>query len=113
VASALYLSFPQLQAGERKLLVDALIAQVEIGKNKRVTGVLRPPFCSFGYLSARVAPRGIEPIHRFRIFLEHTPAGYDELTPSGELIAYANPTAEKYFVVGHSQLTLYVGSNPG
>jgi hypothetical protein len=29
-------SFPQLQTGERKLLVDALIERVEVGQNKRV-----------------------------------------------------------------------------
>ena len=54
-------SFPQLQAGERKLLVDALIEGVEVGANKRVVAALRPPSC-FGYLSPMLAPRGIEPL---------------------------------------------------
>ncbi len=55
-------NFPQLQAGERKLLVDALIERVEIGQNKRVIAALRPPLPSFGYLSPVLAPRGIEPL---------------------------------------------------
>ncbi len=54
-------SFPQLQPGERKLLVDALIERVEIGPNKRVVAALRPPSC-FGYFSPSLAPRGIEPL---------------------------------------------------
>ena len=55
-------NFPQLQAGERKLLVDALIERVEIGQNKRVVASLRPPLASFGYFSPSLAPRGIEPL---------------------------------------------------
>ena len=43
-------NFPQLQAGERKLLINSLIERVKIGKNKRVTATLRPPFAS-GVLS--------------------------------------------------------------
>jgi hypothetical protein len=57
-------TFPQLQAGERKLLVDALIARVEVAQNKRVTALLQPPLASFGYLSPSLAPRGIEPLRR-------------------------------------------------
>jgi site-specific DNA recombinase len=53
-------NFPQLQAGERKLLVDALIERAEIGKNKKVVASLRPPLVCFGYLSPSLAPRGIE-----------------------------------------------------
>jgi hypothetical protein len=50
-------SFPQRQAGEGKLLVDALIERVEIGQNSRVVAVLRPPLLSFGYLSPSLAPK--------------------------------------------------------
>ena len=46
-------NFPELQAGERKLLVDALIDRTDIGQNKRVTLIMRSPFCSFGYFSPR------------------------------------------------------------
>ena len=56
-------TFLQLQAGERKLLVDALIRSVEIGANKRVILCLRSPF-AFGYLSPMLASRGIEPVRR-------------------------------------------------
>jgi len=99
-------SFPSLEDGEKKLLIDSLVEAVEIRKNKRVTAALRPPFASFGYLSPALAPRGIEPTRRLRIYLEYTLAGYDELSrPSGELIAYANPTGKKYFVLVHSQKT--------
>jgi len=55
-------NFPQLQAGERKLLVDSLIRSVDIGQNKRVTACLRPPFRSFGSLSPSLAPRGTIPL---------------------------------------------------
>jgi hypothetical protein len=48
-------SSPQIQAGERKLLVDALIERVEIGENKRVVALLRPPLPSFGYFSPSLA----------------------------------------------------------
>jgi len=65
-------NFPQLEAGERKLLVDVLIERVEIGQNKRVTALLRPPLASFGYLSPSLAPRGIEPRDRFTIFLTYS-----------------------------------------
>jgi site-specific DNA recombinase len=51
------LTFPQLQAGERKLLVDSLIERVEIGQTKRVVAVLRPPLSSFGYFSPSLAPK--------------------------------------------------------
>ena len=51
-------NFPELQAGERKLLVDALIDRTDIGQNKRVTLIMRSPFCSFGYFSPMLAPRG-------------------------------------------------------
>ena len=54
--------FPLLRAGERKLLVDALIERVEIGQNNRVTAALRPPLASFGFFSLSLAPRGIEPL---------------------------------------------------
>ncbi len=54
-------NFPQLQAGERKLLIDSLIKLVEIGQNKRVILTLRSPFHSFGYFSPSIAPRVIEP----------------------------------------------------
>jgi hypothetical protein len=63
-------NFPQLQAGERKLLVDALIARVEISQNKKVVATLRPPLASFGYLSPSLAPRGIEP-NADQVFLIH------------------------------------------
>jgi len=48
-------NFPRLQAGERKLLVEALIERVEIGK-KRVVALLRPPL-TFGYFSPSLAPK--------------------------------------------------------
>jgi site-specific DNA recombinase len=50
-------NFPGLDQGERKLLVESLVEQVEIGQKKRVTAVLRPPF-AFGFLSPELAPRG-------------------------------------------------------
>jgi hypothetical protein len=43
-------NFPQLQAGERKLLVDALIERLYIRKNKRVILFVRSPF-AFGFFS--------------------------------------------------------------
>jgi len=48
-------NFPSLDQGERKLLTESLVEQVEIGKKKRVTAVLRPPF-AFGFLSPDLAP---------------------------------------------------------
>ena len=53
-------NFPQLEAGERRLLVNSLIRSVEIGANKRVILCLRSPFC-FGSLSPVLAPRGEKP----------------------------------------------------
>jgi site-specific DNA recombinase len=49
-------NFPGLDQGERKLLVESLVEQVEIGKNKRVAASLRPPF-AFGFMSPELAPR--------------------------------------------------------
>jgi len=41
-------SFPQLQAGERKLLVDAFIERVEIGPNRQeVASRRRPPLAVY------------------------------------------------------------------
>ena len=40
-------NFPQLQAGERKLLIDSLIKLVEIGQNKRVILTLRSTLSLF------------------------------------------------------------------
>jgi hypothetical protein len=54
-------NFPILDQGERKLLVESLVDQVEIGQKKRVAASLRPPF-AFGLLSPELAPRGIEPL---------------------------------------------------
>jgi hypothetical protein len=54
-------NFPGLDQGEQKLLVESLVEQVEIGKNKRVAASLRPPF-AFGFMSPDLAPRGIEPL---------------------------------------------------
>ena len=54
-------NFPSLDQGERKLLIESLIGQVEIGQKKRVAAVLRPPF-AFGFFSPELAPRGIEPL---------------------------------------------------
>ena len=49
-------NFPSLDQGERNLLIESLIEQVEIGQNKRVTASLRPPF-AFGFVSPDLAPR--------------------------------------------------------
>ena len=54
-------NFPGLDQGERKLLVESLVEEVEIGKSKGVAASLRPPF-AFGFLSPDLAPRGIEPL---------------------------------------------------
>jgi len=97
-------NFSHLENGERKLLVDSLIERVEIGKNKRVTAVLRPPF-AFGYLSPVIAPRGIEPKQQLQIMLEYTLPLRHKLDIKGELVAYTSPTGEKYHIVGYSQQT--------
>ena len=55
-------TFPELDPGERNLLIESLINRVEIGRNKRVILILTPPFKSFGFLSPQLAPRGIEPL---------------------------------------------------
>jgi hypothetical protein len=49
-------NFPGLDQGERRLLFESLIEQVEIGQKKRVTASLRPPF-AFGFVSPDLAPR--------------------------------------------------------
>ena len=54
-------SFPRLGEGERKLLIESLIAKVLV-KNKEVIVTLRPPLQSFGFISTSIAPRGIEPL---------------------------------------------------
>ncbi len=54
-------NFPGLDQGERKLLIESLVEQVEIGQKKRVTASLQPPF-AFGFFSPELAPRGIEPL---------------------------------------------------
>ena len=46
---------PALDQEERKLLIESLVEKVEIGKNKRVTASLQPPF-AFGFLSPELAP---------------------------------------------------------
>jgi hypothetical protein len=53
--------FAELDLGERRLMIGALVEWVEVGKQKRVTALLRPPL-SFGSLTASSAPRGIEPL---------------------------------------------------
>ncbi len=58
-------NFPQLLAGELKLLADALIERVEIGPNNKVVASLRPPLASFGYFSPVLAPGGIERRDRY------------------------------------------------
>lgn len=61
-------NFPQLQAGERKLLIDSLVEQVEIGKNKRVILTMRSPFV-FGSLSPSLAPRNIKVLCKLLLIL--------------------------------------------
>ena len=53
-------AFPSLADGERKLVVESLIAEVAV-KNKEVAVALTPPLASFGFVSTELAPRGIEP----------------------------------------------------
>lgn len=53
--------FPELQTGERKLLVDALIKKVQITE-KAATVSLKPPLSGFGFCSTSIAPRGVEPL---------------------------------------------------
>jgi hypothetical protein len=64
-------NFPQLQAGERQLLVDSPIRSVDIGQNKRVTACLRPPFRSFGSLSPSLAHRAFHTSCRLLLILSH------------------------------------------
>jgi hypothetical protein len=47
--------------GERRLLLDSLIAEVVV-KNKEVAVILMPPLSGLGFLSTPLAPRGIEPL---------------------------------------------------
>ena len=54
-------AFPTLTDGERRLLVDSLIAEVLINK-KEVAITLTPPLERLGFLSTELAPRGIEPL---------------------------------------------------
>ena len=50
-------AFPTLTDGERRLLLDSLIAEVVV-KNKEVAVVLTPPLSGLGFLSTPLAPRG-------------------------------------------------------
>jgi len=61
-------NFPQLQAGERKLLIDDLIERVEIGQNKRVILTMRSPF-AFGYFSPSLAPRNLKILCKLLLIL--------------------------------------------
>ena len=54
-------AFPTLTDGERRLLVDSLIAEVSL-KHKEVAVALTPPLSGLGFLSTELAPRGIEPL---------------------------------------------------
>ncbi len=49
-------AFPTLTDGERRLLVDSLIAEVVV-KNKEVVVTLTPPLSGLGFLSTPLAPR--------------------------------------------------------
>jgi hypothetical protein len=59
-------NFPDLDQGERKLLIESLVEEVEIGQKKRVTASLRPPF-AFGFMSPELAPGGGKTQSRRRI----------------------------------------------
>ena len=50
-------AFPELSQGERKLVVDSLIAEVVL-KHTEVAVALTPPLSGFGFLSTSLAPRG-------------------------------------------------------
>ena len=50
-------AFPTLTDGERRLLLDSLIAEVVV-KNKEVAVALTPPLSGLGFLSTPLAPRG-------------------------------------------------------
>ena len=62
------LTFPGLQEGERKLLIDSLIKKVEV-KKKEVTLYLKPPLVSLGFPSTSIAPRGKPTFPAFCQFL--------------------------------------------
>ena len=49
-------AFPTLTDGERRLLLDSLIAEVVV-KNKEVAVTLTPPLSSLGFLSTPLAPK--------------------------------------------------------
>jgi len=53
-------AFPTLTDGERRLLVDSLIAEVVV-KNKEVAAALTPPLRSLGFPYPSLAPRGEKP----------------------------------------------------
>ena len=53
---------PELQPGERRLVVESVVQRVTVQKQRGVVLTLRPPLTSFGFLSTQLAPRGVEPL---------------------------------------------------
>ena len=49
--------FPDMDFGERKLLIESLVQKVVIGKNKKVTVTLQPPLHSLGFDTPSLALR--------------------------------------------------------
>jgi hypothetical protein len=89
-------NFPQLQVGERKLLVDARIGRAEIGKNKRVILTMRSPF-AFTSLSPILAPRGEKPkVAEMMIWLAYDLSSYYENYLPNETIAYTKLSRHRY-----------------
>ena len=54
-------SFDELDFGERKLLIESLVQNVVIGKNKKVTVTLQPPLNSLGFNTPHISATGPTP----------------------------------------------------
>jgi len=63
--------FDELDYGERKLIIESIIEEVRIGKNKRVRFTLIPPYNRFGVSDPFCVPEGINNRKNLILYLKY------------------------------------------